>query len=263
MRWLSLKLLAAVLGPVLVLVSGNALADTIVRGFNGQGKIDPGSVVALVASDKNTDELAPSGDPTRIYGVVVEQSAAPVTVQQSGQNVFVATSGAYPVLVSTENGSIAAGDYLSMSSSDGIAARIKGQTYVVGRAAQNFDGKTGSVGSGKDGSVVGKISVQVAPGKNPLLREDTAVPTVLRKLGESIAGKPLSASRIYAALGIFVLTATVAFSLLWVGVRSGMIAIGRNPLSKHSIMQNLAQVIVASTIVFVGGLFGIYLFLRI
>lgn len=263
MKWLSVKLLAVAVLLALVGIGGQARADTIIRSFNSKGDVKPGQVVALVVTDKNTVELAPANDPTRIYGVAVEQSAAPVTVQQPGQNIFVATSGIYPVLVSTENGPITAGDYLSMSSADGIAAKIKGQTFVVGRAAQNFDGSSGSLGAGKNGSAIGKISVQIAPGKNPLQREDTAVPALLRRLGEAIAGKPLSASRIYAALVIFIITVAIAFSLLWAGVRSGMIAIGRNPLSKHSIMQSLAQVIIASAIVFVGGLFGIYLLLRI
>lgn len=264
MKWLSPKLLAVAALLALAGIAVHVQADTITRSFIAKGNIEPGRVVALVTTDKNSVEVAPTGDPTRIYGVAVEQSAAPVTIQQAGQNVFVATGGTYPVLVSTENGPIVIGDYLSMSSADGIAAKITDrQMFVLGRAAQNFDGKTGSLGSGKDGSVIGKISVQVAPGKNPLLSEDTTVPALLRKLGEAIAGKQLSASRIYAALIIFLVTASVAFGLLWVGVRSGMIAIGRNPLSKHSIMQSLAQVIVASAIVFISGLFGIYLFLRI
>ncbi len=263
MRWLFLKLLVVAALLALAGISVHAQAESIVRSYNAKGNIESGRVVALVTLDKNTVELAPSGDPTRIYGVAVEQSAASATIQQPGQNVFIATGGAYPVLVSTENGPIAVGDYLSISSDDGIAARIKGQTYIVGRAAQNFDGKSGSLGSGKNGSMIGKISVRVAPGKSPLLREDTAVPAPLRKLGESIAGKPLSASRIYSALVIFIVTIIIAFGLLWVGVRSGMIAIGRNPLGKHSIMQNLAQVIIAAAIVFTSGLFGIYLFLRI
>lgn len=255
MRWLPLSgfgkfLAAAVLAALL---SGPVAAETIVRSFKASGNIEIGSVVALVVSDKNSVELAPADDPTRIYGVVVESSAAPVTIESPDKKVFVATGGVYPVLVSAESGAIAAGDYLSISSSAGVAAKVKAkQTYVVGRASQSYD----SAG-------IGRIEAQIAPGKNPALREDIAVPGPLRKLGESIAGKPLSASRIYSALIIFLVTAAIAFGLLVVGVHSGMISIGRNPLSKHSIMQNLAQVIAASALVFISGLFGIYLFLRI
>ncbi len=243
---------------------GKVFAESIVRSFKANGTITAGEVVALSFGNKSTVELAPTNDPARIYGVVVDKNTAAVTISQPGQEVFVATGGVYPVLVSTESGPIHSGNYLAMSSSDGVAAKATGgQAYVVGRALQDFDSSSGSASQGRNGSAIGKVSAQITPGRNPSLREDTAVPRALRRLGEAIAGKPLSASRIYAALAIFIITAAIAFSLLWVGVRSGMIAIGRNPLSRHSIMQSLAQVIVAATIVFFGGLLGIYLFLRL
>lgn len=188
--------------------------------------------------------------------MAVNLADAPIAVQNTSQNIVVATSGKYQVLTSTENGPIAAGDYLSISSQDGIAAKVKGrQAYIIGRATESF----GSNGA----AVTGKVSTTLIPGKNPNLLQDAGVPGPLRHLGESIAGKPLTASRIYSALVIFLVTAIIALSLLWVGVRSGLIAIGRNPLSKHSILQSLAQVVIASLIVFAGGLFGVYLFLRI
>lgn len=256
---LPVRLYGALMSVVLTLIFGlaflvtpKASADIIVRSFNAKDTLQTGQVVALSLSDKSAVELAPAANSARIYGVVVDQNAAPVSISQPSHKVFVATGGVYPVFVSTENGSVNNNDYLSMSSSDGTAAKSKGdQTYIVGRAAQNFNG------------TVGKIAVLLTPGRDPRLGEDTTVPTLLRRLTEAIAGKPLSASRIYAALVIFIVTAAIAFGLLWVGVRSGMIAIGRNPLSKHSIMQGLAQVIFAATIVFVGGLLGIYLLLRL
>lgn len=264
MKWLPLKSLVTATLLVLVSLGSYALADSIVRSFNASGNIESGHVVALVASDKNSVELAPASNPTRIYGVAVDQNQAPVTAQQPGQNIFVATSGIYTVLVSTENGPIVSGDYLSMSSADGIAAKVKGlQAFVLGRAAEDFDGKSSSLDGGNSGSEIGKISALIAPSKNPALGDSTTVPEPLRRLAQTIAGKTLSPTRIYAALAIFIITILVAFGLLWVGVRGGMIAIGRNPLSKHSIMQNLAQVIIASAIVLIGGLFGIYLLLRI
>lgn len=264
MRWLSLKLLAAAVLLALAGTWGHAQADIIVRSFNAKGTIQAGQVVALSLAGVSSVELAPASDLMRIFGVAVDQNTAPVTVSQPDQKIFVATGGVYPVLVSTENGSIKSGDYLSMSSSDGIAAKVtNGQRYIVGRATQSFNGTAGAVASSKNGSPIGKIGVQLMPGRNTSLLEDTAVPAPLRRLVEAIAGKPLSASRIYAVLIIFIVTTAVALGLLWIGVRSGMIAIGRNPLSKHSIMQSLAQVIFAAAIVFTGGLLGIYLLLRL
>lgn len=271
MKSLPVRLFGVSVSLVLILVFGlvffavgRASADSITRSFNAKETISAGQVVALSFADKSTVELAPANDPTRIFGVAVDQKTASMTVSQPGQEVFVATGGIYQVLVSTENGPIHSGDYLSMSSLDGIAAKItSGQVFIIGRALQDFDGSNVSAVKDKNGSAQDKISAQITPGKNPSLREDTTVPTPLRRLAEAIANKPLSAGRIYAALVIFIMSATITFGLLWVGVRSGMIAIGRNPLSRHSIMQSLAQVIVASAIVFMGGLFGIYLVLRI
>src|SRR3990167_4181325 len=225
MKLLPVRLLVVLIFLVFAVFAAGASADTVVRSFKTKGTIKTGHVVALVVGEKDTVELAPAYDTTRIFGVVIEPEAAPVTLQSQDQaKVYVATDGVYPVLVSTENGQVKAGDYLSLSSSDGIAAKVSfRQPFVLGRASQNYDG------SGDKAS----------------------------------AGKPLSSSRICSALSIFIITVALAVVLLWVGIRNGMIAIGRNPLSKHSIMQNLTQVIVASVIVLVGGLFGIYLLLRI
>jgi len=96
-----------------------------------------------------------------------------------------------------------------------------------------------------------------------LLKNDVAIPSPLRRVGESIAGKPVTALRIYSALAIFILSALMAASLLWVSVRSSITAIGRNPLSHHSIFRGMSQAIVIAVLVFIIGMFGVYLLLRI
>ena len=55
----------------------------------------------------------------------------------------------------------------------------------------------------------------------------------------------------------------IAATLLWSGVRSGMISIGRNPLSKHSIIQGLMQVIIVAVLIFIIGVFAVYLLLKL
>lgn len=231
-------------------------ADSFAYSFSSKGSIKAGQVVALSKADKNTVELAPAKDLSRIYGVAVNPTDAPIAIQNPGQNVVVATSGKYKVLTSTENGPIAAGDYLSLSSHDGIAAKVRsGQAYIIGRATESFNP------SGK--GTTGMVSTSIMPGKSPSSLQIVWVPTLLRRLGETIAGKPLSASRIYSALAIFMVAALIALTLLWAGVKNGLIAIGRNPLSQHSILRSLVQIIIASCIVFAGGLFGVYLFLRV
>jgi hypothetical protein len=241
-----------------------AAADNIAQGFTAKGNLSPGMVVALSKNTQDTVEAAPASDTSRIYGVVIDPSDAPLILnRQSGDQAFVATAGSYPVLVSTERGVIKSGDYLSISATDGIAAEATyQQSAVLGQAAAGFDGKKGvitTIGS----SAIGKITVNVNPHKNPLVRNDISIPPFLRKVGETLAGKPVSAIHIYLALGFLVAAVVIATALLTSGVRGAMIALGRNPLNKGSIMNSMFKVVIAAVMVFVIGLFGVYLLLRI
>ena len=238
---------------ILLIPAGLVYGQTIAKSFGAKTKIEPGTVVALTKDDPESVEPAPAADVNRIYGVVIEQTEAAVTLQKQDQTVFVATSGAYPILVSASNGSIKSGDYLSMSKTYGVAGKASiNQEYVVGKALDDFNN-----------AATGKIKAELTPGKTPQIKGDKAVPGPLLRLAYAIAGKPVSAARIYSALAIFVITLIVAASLILVGVRTSLISIGRNPLSKHSIMQSLTQVIVAAGLVFIGGLGGIFLLLKI
>ncbi len=234
-----------------------ARADNVVFCFKAIGTVVPGNIVALDKNQPNTVILAPANDPGRIYGVAIQSSQAPITVQDSGCQVFVATSGSYPVLATAEHGDIKTGDYISLASKDGVAARATDKTpYVLGRALEDFK-------AAGQGSIAGKANVQISPGANPFLKNDLGVPKFLRRLTESVAGKPLSAIRIYTAVGMFVVAVAASAGLLAIGVKSGMIAIGRNPLSRHSVLQSLTQVLAVAGLIFLCSLFGIYLLLRL
>lgn len=249
---------------VFLIPVGAVYAQTIAKSFGAKTVIEPGRVVALTKDNPEDVELAPAADVNRIYGVVIEQTEAAVTLQKQNQQVFVATSGTYPVMVSVSNGPIKSGDYLSMSKkSDGIAGKASvTQEYVIGKAVASFDGRT-SVVDTVDDAAVGKIKAEINPGKNPLIKGDRYVPAPLLRLGYAIAGEQVSAARIYSALSIFLISLIVAASLILVGVRSSIISIGRNPLSKQSIMQSLTQVIGAAGLVFFGGLGGVYIVLNL
>lgn len=256
---------AALATVLLIGLAAAVRADTIVQGFSAKSSLEPGWIVALAKDSVGTVEPAPSDDPSRIYGVVIDPSKAPVTLQsQRGQKVFVATNGTYPVLISTQNGKINPGDYVSLSSTDGIAAKATStQSTILGQALEKFDGIHNVITTAANGSTIGRVAVSITPGKNPLTKNDAAIPAPLRRAGQAIAGKSVSAARIYTALAVFLATGVIAISVLWVGIRSGMVAIGRNPLSRHSIMQGLVQVIIVAMIVFGIGAFAVYLLLRL
>lgn len=241
-----------------------ALADNLAQGFSAKGNLSTGMVVALSKNTQDTVEPAPASDTSRIYGVVIDPSDAPLILnRQSGDQVFVATSGSYPVLVSTERGPIKSGDYLSISSTDGIAADATyEQQTVLGQAASAFDGKKGAITS-VGNYAIGKITVNIDPHKNPLVKNDISIPPFLRKAGQAVAGKPVSAIHIYLALAFLVAAVVIATAILTAGIRGGMIALGRNPLNRGTIMNSMFKVVIAAVLIFVIGLFGVYLILKI
>lgn len=247
-------------------------AQTVTEGFNSDQTLQRGMLVKLKDGDGTKVEPASSDSLSQLHGVVVNANDSPVTISSEGQKVFVATSGHYDVLVNTQNGAINTGDYITASSLAGIGMKAtERESFIVGRAIAPFDGKSNAISkvevkdsNGNTQSVsIGRVQVDILIAKNPLLKDaNPNVPTFLLRAAETISGKPVSAVKVYLSVLILLVATVIASSLLYGGVRSGIIAIGRNPLSKSSVIRGMAQVIITGLIVFIGGVFGVYLLLR-
>lgn len=269
-QWLSRatsKLNLCAISLVLVVLGAAAprlAAQGVIQGYSSDKPLERGMVVALKKDDPAKVEVAPDDDLERIHGVIVDPNDASVTITKEGQKVFVATSGRYKVLVSSQNGPINLNDYISLSSVAGIAAKATDkQTHVLGKALENFDGKTNAITS-PGGAGITRITVDIQVGKNPNLRADrNFLPEFLRQAGAAVAGKQVSTGRLYTSLALLFLSASIAGWLLYAGVRNAMISIGRNPLGKKSIIQSLVQVVLFSITVFIIGIFGVYLLLKL
>lgn len=255
---------------ILLSTSGTVLAQTVLQGYASDEKLQKGMLVTLKKDDQTKIEAVTDETLKDLKGVVAHANDSPVTISGEGQKIFVATSGSYEVLVSNENGPIAQGDYISGSSLAGIGMKATDtQEVVVGRAVQAFEGGGDSIGKSvtKDGETVsfGRIQVDIGIGKNPLQKvpDKDRVPDALQRVATTVADKPVSALRIYLALIVLAVTALVAGTTLFSGVRSTVISIGRNPLSKGMIFKGLFQVLLLSLIIFITGLFGVYLLVKL
>jgi hypothetical protein len=186
----------------------------------------------------------------------------------------VATSGNFNALVSTQAGGIKAGDYIALSSIDGVGMKAgdKGVT-VLGRAVKGFDGISDVVGSvplkTNGGQTLKTVSLGIIPvsvnvQRNPNEKSTKAnLPTSLQRIGQAIADKPVSPVKIYLSAAITLMTIIVTVVMLYAGIRSGLISLGRNPLSKKSILRGLLQVVIASLVILIIGLFAVYLLLKL
>lgn len=272
---LSKQRVLALFGLTLLIVCcriTSASAQTVTQGYGADSVLQRGMIVRLDKNDTTKVVLAKADEAEYIHGVVVNANDAPVTLSSDGQKVFVASVGRYDVLVSNQSGPIKNGDYITISSLDGIGMKAgQTQSTIVGKALADFDGSSGVISNtaaktdnGKTQNVaIGRIAVDIGVGHNPLQKSESNVPEVLRKATTSIANKPVSAARAYLSIVVFIATAAIAASILYAGIRSSIVAIGRNPLSRRSISKGLIQVILTSVIIFISGLFGVYLLLKL
>lgn len=241
----------------------SARADNVVLGYTAKETIQPGEIVSLQDATKKIVKTTPATQANTIYGVVVDPSDAPITLVGQDSKVFVATTGTYQVLVSVSNGIINAGDYISMSSVNGIGAKATpGQPTVLGKAVSGFNG-TGNIVTTNNGKNIGRIYVNIAVSKNPISNPQPTLPSFLRKAANGLANKDVPVVRVYTALLIFLISLLAALTVLYSGVRSSLISLGRNPLSRKAIFSGMYKTVFTGLGVFIIGMAGVYLLLKI
>ena len=247
-----------------------------VQGYAADAPIDIGAIVELSSKSSNKVQMVEQSQLQNMFGVTIDRSQVPIAISNPSveNETYVAVSGTYNVLVSTQGGPIAAGDYITLSSVNGVGMKASTvQKTVFGRAAGSFDGKGVTLGKTtiKDTSgttnqtvAIGMIPVTINIQHNPIIQSTKVdVPSFLEKLGQQIAQKQVSPVRVYLSLAITAVSLITALIVLYAGVRNGIIAIGRNPMTKKSIFRALFEVILTSLLILIVGLFAVYLLLKL
>ncbi len=247
-----------------------------VQGYSAEQAIDPGTVVELTGEGADRVKVASQAALENMFGVVVDpqQLSVRITNDARENETYVAVSGTYNVLVSTQAGAIAPGDYLTLSAISGVAMKASTEEpTVLGRAQAAFDGTGPTRGTvtlkdtdGNDNATVqlGTVPVTIDIKTNPLEQSTKAdVPEFLERVGQAIAEKEVSPVRIYLSVGITTISLIAAIIVIYTGVRNSVISIGRNPMSKKSIFRALFEIILTSALILIIGLFAVYLLLRL
>lgn len=280
MKIVRILLGAAVVGQVFAITAMSAFAvnsDTgSVQGYAADTPLESGVIVQMSDKKSSRVKLATQADEQQMFGVTVDRIQVPVTVSNESleNETFVAVSGTYNVRVSTQGGAIVAGDYVTVSSINGVAMKASPEEKTVfGRANSAFDGTIDTLGSAELKDTSGQVTQKVAIGsipvtidirKNPNEKSTKArVPEVLERIGQAVAEKEVSPIRIYLSMAITAVSLIAAIAVLYSGVRSGVISIGRNPMSKKSIFRALLEIILTSILILIIGLFAVYLLLKL
>lgn len=254
-------------------LAASSIDESLVHSYGTDANVRLGMLVALSAKDPNKVEPLTATNVNQMFGVAISPSDAPITVSgDAGTQVYVATAGQYDVLVSNQNGIVKAGDYISISALNGIAMKATDdQSTILGRAAANLTSNhilqnnvKVKTGSGDQVVSIGIVPVTIAIGGNPNAGHGTGnLPGFLQVASNNIAAKPVAASRVYAGIAVLLLSTFISGAVLYSGVRGSLLSIGRNPLARHSILGGLSETVLAGVVVFIFGLFAVYLLLKL
>ena len=273
-----LGLLVAIINSGAVLAAKNnsnpsTVVNTppIVQSFDAGPGVYPGMLVAL--NPRNPNEVVALTDKNvqKMLGVVVPVNNAQVALvpsTSSSQQVLVAESGRYSVLVSNEGGPITIGQDLTMSSVAGIAMKAGPDNKIsIGQAEDSFNGSSGVISTiqakNNSGSsskfAIGSIFVNLHLSQNSqYVSSSSGLPQFVIQAAYTIAKKPVSPVKIYLGFVIIFAIILIVSTMFYSATKNGIISIGRNPLSRQSIAKGLTQTIIAGLLVFGVGVGLVY-----
>ncbi|MCL4357777.1 hypothetical protein M1512_02685 [Patescibacteria group bacterium] len=273
MRFVIITTTLLVFGSMLVSIGVHAATQLVAQGYTSTSPLQPGMIVRLDPSHTGQVEALDLSHVKQMLGVVVLGSSAPLTISSStlsanAQQVYVSNTGEHQVLVTTQNGPIAPGDYITVSSLSGLGMLANSnESMVLGQAVSGFNGSSGVIdtstltGSGgrKQTVAIGSIPVDINIKSNPLVQVATkGVPVVLSQLTHFATNKSVSADRVYLGLACVAAGLIIAVTILYAAIKNGFISIGRNPLVKRTIIISLLRVVVIAIIIFIASLAAAY-----
>jgi hypothetical protein len=205
----------------------------------GQAKL--GMIMSLT---QNPDVIEPADTTNSASMVGVVSPNQSNFDQASSADINVQTDGEANTLVSTLSGNLVVGDRVTSSAIEGVGAKLNTSGWVIGTAERSVDASTsGAVATSVTDNQGKKHTVYVA-----LIPIDVHVtyyssnsssvaPQALQQLADNLAGKKVSIQIIVLSFFLFIIGVVSAGVIIVSAVRSGFLAIARQPLSKFVILR--------------------------
>jgi hypothetical protein len=216
-------LLLAVVSPVFAadLSNGTAIGVTI----SGE-KVQDGDIIS--ATPEGYKKTVSSYDP-QVFGVVSTKPAVYLSDTTSPTDIPVISVGQVRVRVSSQNGNIKKGDFITSSTVPGVGQKATDNGFVLGTADQDY--------SSNDPKKVGLILVTLHPHFAKITNDITRNMVQTFNLGMDAARQsPLGFVRYVVSGTITLLSFFFGFRFFARASNRGVEAIGRNPLAKQAIM---------------------------
>jgi len=253
---LYLLLVGFVFAVFFLMYSHDAWAQVISPGM--AVSIDVGELEVqngdIVCSDGEGFTLCGQAYSTGIYGVVTENPATAIQIENQSNSALIVSNGVAEVRVSAVNGNISAGDLITTSENPGVGQLANRSGYVLGTSIDAFEPQDPA----EVGTVLVAIQIHPAAG---LSGARTNLVQVLRQGLQAPLFDPLDSLR-YVLAALIVLTSFIlGFVYFGRAASSGIEAIGRNPLASRKIQLAVLLHVLITIVIVLSGLFLAYLVL--
>lgn len=214
--------------------------------------VEDGDIIS--SSTKGYVKSTISYDPS-VYGIVAQKPAVALENVVQGDTQLVVSSGMVYVRVSTINGNIKKGDPLTTSKIPGVGQKATDSGFIFGTALEDFEDS--------DTSAVGRVLISLKPQYN--------IPTSggrgfnllanIKAVAASPFLTPLTSLRYLLAIIVTAVSFSLGFLSFGKIAKSGVEALGRNPLAAKTISAGIALNVLLTVAITLGGLFLAYLIL--
>lgn len=215
---------ASLMGPKNAFAQTTSLSVAVSYELQGEN-IQDGDVIC--AYEGGYTQCNAGYDP-KMYGLVSNTPAVSLQNTTLENSKPVITTGKAMVRVSSQNGTIKAGDFITSSPKGGIAMKADKSGYVLGTALEDYNDENPD----NTGNIVVSIGIR------PAVLTPGAAANLLELIKQGIDAafySPISALRYI--LAAFVVSSAFILGFVYFGrvARSGVEALGRNPLASRSI----------------------------
>lgn len=221
--------LIAVLLSCTQVYAQSALSNGTAIGVPFASKVLNGDIIT---STPNGYELSTTPYDQQIFGVVSLNPAVYLKNTTAKDEIPVISSGQVLLRVSTINGNINPGDFITSSKLPGIGEKATDNGFVLGQAIQGY--------SSNNSQSIGQVLVTLQPHFQQLTDNITRTLASSLTFGLSEAvSSPLGVIRYFIAGIITLLSFYFGFRFFGRASNRGVEAIGRNPLAKQAILMSV------------------------
>jgi hypothetical protein len=209
----------------------------------------------IISSSSKGYRLSRAAYDTSIAGVITDAPALDVqNTNRTPSTREVITSGNAYVIVSSVNGPISKNDYITSSSLAGVGQKATADGFVLGVAQESYNNSNKTAN--------GKILVNISPHYNAtfITSQTNLVENIKTAVGSPFLS-PLTTLRYLLAGTIALLAFILGFIYFGRVVKTGVEALGRNPLAEKAILFSIIFNLFTTVVIMAIGLGISYLIL--